>query len=249
MKLKLVSCEVLYRELCSLIARSPHQVDFAFLPKGLHDIGSAGMVERLQVAVDAADTPGYDALLLGYALCNNGIAGLRTRTLPLVIPRGHDCMTLFMGSRKRYLQYFQDNPGTYFLTSGWIERGDPSGELRQLSIQNKNSMDMTFEQLVEKYGEENARYLYDTLCDQTKHYKQITYIGMGVEPGNQFEQVARERAAEHGWSFDAIPGSLSLLERLVNGPWDDEDFLVVPPGHTVVSTYDDRIIAAQPNTP
>jgi hypothetical protein len=247
MKLNLVSCEVLYRELCHLIARSPHQVDLCFLPKGLHDIGSMGMLERLQAAVDAADVPGYDAILMGYALCNNGIAGLRARTLPLVIPRGHDCMTLFFGGRENYMRYFENNPGTYFLTSGWIERGEgPAGELRQLSVQSKNGMDLTYEQLVEKYGEENAQFLYDQLCDTTKHYRQIAYLEMGMEPDNRFEQAARDRAQEHGWTFDHVRGNLTLLERLVNGPWDDGDFLVVPPGHKVVTTFDDRIITAQP---
>jgi hypothetical protein len=244
-KLKLVACEVLYRELCSLIARSPHQVDLAFLPKGLHDIGSAGMVERLQAAVDSAETPGYDALLMGYALCNNGISGLRARTLPLVIPRGHDCMTLFLGSRSRYQQYFTDNPGTYFLTSGWIERGESAGELRQLSIQNRNGMDLTYDQLVARYGEENARYLFDELCDQTKHYRQITYIDMGLDPDSGFHDQAETRARTNQWKFDAVQGDLSLLERLVFGIWPDTDFLVVPPGHQVVATYDDRIIAAE----
>ncbi len=248
MKLNLVSCEVLYRELCHLIARSPHQVDLSFLPKGLHDIGATGMVERLQAAVDAADTPGVDAVLLGYALCNNGIVGLRARRLPLVVPRGHDCMTLFFGSRDQYIRYFQDNPGTYFLTSGWIERGGgPTGELRQLSIQNKHGMDMTYEELVEKYGEENARYLFDQLCDMTKHYRQITYIAMGVEPNAQFEEIAKDRARENGWTFDRVQGNLSLLERLVCGQWDGPDFLIVPPGHKIVPTYDDRIIAAEPD--
>jgi len=245
-KLKLVACEVLYRELCALIARSPHQVDFAYLPKGLHDIGASGMATRLQAAVDQADAPGYDAVLMGYALCNNGIVGLQARSLPLVIPRGHDCMTLFLGSRQRYQQYFTDNPGTYFLTSGWIERGEATGELRQLSIASMNGMDMTFEQLVAKYGEENARYLYEELCDTTRNYRQITYIAMGVEPDNRFEIQAVGRAQEHGWQFDRVQGSLSLLERLVNGDWNSDDFLVVPPGHQVVVTYDDTIIAAAP---
>ncbi|MBP1691035.1 MAG: hypothetical protein H6Q32_387 [Bacteroidetes bacterium] len=246
MKLKLVACEVLYRELCALIARSPHQVDFAYLPKGLHDIGASGMATRLQAAVDQADAPGHDAVLMGYALCNNGIVGLQARSLPLVIPRGHDCMTLFLGSRQRYQQYFTDNPGTYFLTSGWIERGVATGELRQLSIASMNGMDMTFEQLVAKYGEENARYLYEELCDTTRNYRQITYIAMGVEPDNRFEIQAVGRAQEHGWQFDRVQGSLSLLERLVNGDWNSDDFLVVPPGHQVVVTYDDTIIAAAP---
>ncbi len=246
MKLKLVACEVLYRELCALIARSPHQVDLAVLPKGLHDIGADGMLARLQAAVDAADTPGYDAVLMGYALCNNGVSGLRARTLPLVIPRGHDCMTLFLGSRARYQQYFTDNPGTYFLTSGWIERGEASGELRQLSIAAKNGMDMTLAQLTEKYGAENAQYLFEQLCDTTRNYRQISYIAMGVEPDDRFHKEAEARAREHGWKFDAVKGDLALLEHLVHAVWNTEEFLVVPPGHRVVATYDERIIDAQP---
>jgi len=41
-RLKLISCEIFYREMCAAVARSPHLVDIEFLPKGLHDIGSAG---------------------------------------------------------------------------------------------------------------------------------------------------------------------------------------------------------------
>jgi hypothetical protein len=247
-KLKLIACEVLLRELCALTARSPHQVDFAFLPKGLHDIGASAMASRMQAAVDAADAPGFEALLLGYALCNNGIEGLKARTLPLIIPRGHDCMTLFLGSRQRYEQYFNDNPGTYFLTSGWLERGEATGELRQLSIATQSGMNMTYEELVEKYGEDNAKFLWEQLCDTTRNYRQISYIAMGVGPDNLFQLQAEARAREHQWTFDSVQGNLSLLERLVNGPWDEADFLTVPPGHKVVPTYDERIIAAEPVT-
>jgi len=155
-------------------------------------------------------------------------------------------MTLFLGSRQRYQQYFTDNPGTYFLTSGWIERGEAQGELRQLSIANVNGMDLTYEQLVEKYGEDNAKFLYEQLCDTTRNYRQITYIAMGVEPDTRFEDEARNRAGTHGWVFDKVQGSLSLLERLLNGEWKSDDFLVVPPGHQVVTTYDDTIIRAEP---
>jgi hypothetical protein len=79
MKLKLVACEVLYRELCALIARSPHQVDFAVRQR-THDIGAEGMLACLQAAVDAADTPGYESCSW-LRLCNNGISGPRATLL------------------------------------------------------------------------------------------------------------------------------------------------------------------------
>lgn len=248
MTLKLISCEVLYREFCLAVARSPHQIDIEFLPKGLHDIGCVGMLQRVQAAVDRVDPAHYDAILLGYGLCNNGIAGLRAPSIPLVVPRAHDCMTIFFGSKERYLSYFQENPGTYFYTTGWLERGEATGELRQLSVQSQSGMDMTYPELVEKYGEENAKYLYDELYNFTRHYRQMTFITMGVEPDGSFVQAARERAAEHNLEFRIVPGSLRLVENLVNGRWDDEDFLTVRPGEKIVVTLDTAIIAAERTT-
>ena len=107
MRLKLISCEILFREICHLVARSPHLIDVEFLPKGLHDIAGKGMCERIQSVLDAVDESVYDATIMGYALCGMGLAGLTARTKPVVLPRGHDCITLFLGSRARYQEYFE----------------------------------------------------------------------------------------------------------------------------------------------
>ena len=127
MRLKLITCEIFYREFCSVMARSPNTVDMEFLPKRLHDIGVEGMRTRLQAALDCVDDPRYEAVLMGYALCNNGVVGLTAGKYPLVIPRAHDCITLFLGSAERYLEYFNNHPGVYFETTGWIERGKADG--------------------------------------------------------------------------------------------------------------------------
>lgn len=243
MRLKLISCEIFLREVCHVVARSSRTVSVEFLPKGLHDIGKEKMLRRLQEAVDRVDDLRYEAILLGYGLCNNGIAGLVARSLPIVVPRAHDCITLFMGDRRRYNEYFESHPGVYYLTSGWIERGGDAGELQQLSIPHQLGMDLGFEELVAKYGEDNARYLYDQLCDTLKNYSQYTYIDMGVGPEGLFERQARDRAAERGWSFERIPGDLALIEQLVNGPWDERDFLTLQPGRRIVARYDNGVIA------
>jgi Protein of unknown function (DUF1638) len=244
-RFKLISCEVFTREMSAVLAQSPHQIDAEFLPKGLHDIGCVGMRERLQAVIDRVDESRYDAVILGYGLCNYGVTGLRARTKPLVVTRGHDCMTLFFGSQRRYLDYFNDHAGTYFLTSGWIERGEDTSELRQVSIQSSTGMNTSFEDLVKKYGEDNARYIYDQLHNEEKLYRRMTFIAMGVEPDGRFADEAKARATKRGWDFDAVRGDMTLIERLLGGNWSDDEFLVVPPGWQIVSRFDEGLIAAE----
>jgi hypothetical protein len=230
-RLKLISCEVLYREMCAAVARSPHQVDVEFLPKGLHDLGGAAMRERLQETAARVDPNQYEAILLGYALCGNGIAGLASRTLPLVIPRAHDCIALLMGSRERYRDYFENHAGVYFRSTGWLERG---ADLEQAKY--------TLEELIARYGEDDGRYLFGQFTGYQRNYRQLTYIATGLEPDGSFEQQAREEAARRGWQFESIRGDLRLFERLVAGDWDESDFLVIPPGWRVKPTYGGGII-------
>jgi hypothetical protein len=243
MRLKLISCEVLYREMCFVISRSPHQVDVEFLPKGLHDLGSEAMRRKLQESVDHVDPGRFEALLMGYALCGNGLAGLCARTLPVVIPRAHDCIALLMGSRHKYQAYFDANPGVYFRSTGWLERG---GNLEQV-FRDRTGAGHTLEELVSRYGEDDGRYLYEQLTSYQRTYKKLTFIETGLEPDGSFEQHAREEAERKDWEFEKLAGSLTLFEQLVSGNWSDEEFLVVKPGWRVAPRYDRSVLTAEEN--
>ena len=124
MRFKLLACEILRREIDSLITSLPHHVDVAFLPQELHVIGRVRMKNRLVDYLAAVNEDQYDALLLGFALCSGGIVGLSAGKIPLVVPRAHDCITLLLGSRKRYQDYFFSNGGTYYMTTGWFEQNN-----------------------------------------------------------------------------------------------------------------------------
>jgi hypothetical protein len=163
-----------------------------------------------------------------------------------VIPRAHDCITLYLGSKERYLEYFNSHPGVYFQTTGWIERGSGIDLSGQLPTHRLTGMTSTYQELVEKYGEDNARSLFEELGDLTRNYGQFTYIEMGVEPDDRFEQKAREEAANRGWKFEKILGDMSLVRRFTGGEWNDEDFLVLQPGRRVAASNDDRILKTEP---
>lgn len=71
---------------------------------GLHDrpdhlrASLQGVINELEARDD------IDAITLLYGLCGCGTAGLRAGRHPLVIPRAHDCITLFLGSRERFAE-------------------------------------------------------------------------------------------------------------------------------------------------
>lgn len=240
MRFKLIACEILYRELCLCAAKAPHIVDLEFLQKGLHDCPTEEMVSTIQKHIDAAEKGNYDAILLGYALCNNGTVGLHTARLPLVIPRAHDCITFFLGSRQRYKEFFEKNPGTYFRTTGWSERNFIKTDS---SIMKRLGLDKTYQEYVKKYGEENARYIMETLGEWKKNYKKMVYIEMGLATDLGYDKKAEADAKENGWEFEKIQGDWRLLNAFVNGDWN-EDFLVLKPGQRIIATNDDLILGA-----
>jgi hypothetical protein len=245
-RLRAIACEVLYREFCLCVARSRNVVDLQFASQGLHDLESADMCERLQCEVDAADPGKYDVVVLGYALCNNGIVGLRATSIPLVIPRAHDCITLFFGSRQRYREYFDAHPGAYYHTTGWLERDKTNLEDVSSDAQARLGLGRTYAEYVARYGEDNARYLMATLGDVTKNYDTLAYIDMGFAEHTGHADRSAEQARQKGWTFERLPGDLSLLQRLVDGDWDAGDFLVVPPGQQIATSYSDSIIETSP---
>ena len=250
-RLKFIGCEIIYREACKLVAASPFRVDVEFLPKGLHDLGTSGMLSRLQQAIDAVEAaaapgrsgPAYKAVLLGYARCNNGVAGLRARSIPLVVPKAHDCITFFFGGRRAYREYFDAYPGTYFHTTGWLERNDPrvSGEQ---GVMDQLGLNVSYEDLVAKYGQDNADYVREVLGDAWRNYSRLCYIEMGAADERAFIERSRAEAEDRGWQFERRQGDWSLLEKLFAGRWDD-DFVIVPPGSAIVPRNDEEVLGTE----
>jgi hypothetical protein len=155
-----------------------------------------------------------------------------------VLPRADDCITLLMGARDRYRTFFQANPGTYYRSAGWVERaGDLKDQL--LGLPMAESLDA----MIDRYGEENGRYLYQELTAYRRTYRKLAFIRTGLEPNPEFVEAARAEAAQNDWDYQEVSGDLSLFRRLLAGQWD-QDFLVVPPGGRVVATFDGDVIAA-----
>ena len=242
MRLRAIACEVLARPLYLAAVHSPHVVDFELVDRGLHNEPDV-LRRALQERIDAVDEKRYDAIVLGYALCSNSSAGLVARGLPLVLPRAHDCITLYLGSRAAYAEEFTGHPGTYYYTADYYERSTDGSVV--LGATSDASLQESYQEYVEKYGEENAAYLMEVMGGWKAHYNRAAFIAMGVGTDEQAAAAAREQADRNGWSFEQVQGDMVLLRKLIQGEWD-EDFLQVAPGEAVAVTYDENIVRACP---
>jgi hypothetical protein len=249
MRLVMVACEVMHREISYCISRSKAIVDVRFLKKGLHDIGQKGMSQSLQEELDGIPDGEYDAVLLGYGLCNMGIRRLTCEKLPMVVPRAHDCITMLLGSKEKYQASFDKEPGTFYRSTGWIERDTPQTGVdgKPLSVMTQLGFNQSYEELLAKYGADNARYLMETMegWGGTHNYKRLAYIDMGIGEFPDQEGQAKEEAVEKGWEYERMQGDVGLLQNLVDGDWDPEKFLVVQPGQTIMPSYQEGVIRTE----
>ena len=188
----------------------------------------------------------YDAVLLGYGLCGQATLGLTARDTRLVIPRAHDCITLFLGSRQRYNEQFKGCPGTYWYMLDYVERRSSASTALSLGSAVDDDMDSVYDEYVQKYGQDNADYLMEVMGAWKEHYQRAVLIDMGVGDSSAVEASTRGEAARRGWTFESWIGDMVLVRKLLFGEWD-ADFLILKPGQQIAMSYGPEVmIAAAP---
>jgi hypothetical protein len=242
MHLRCIGCDVLARPLYLCSARSPHVVDVTLLRRGLHR-DPRDLREQLQTAIDVTSSD-YDAIVLAYGLCGGATAGLVAADVPVVMPRAHDCITVFLGERARYQAEFTAHPGTYWYVQDYLERDDGSGDaLLGVGAPSDERLQETYEEYVRKYGQDSADYLMETLGAWLEHYDRAVFIDLEIAHSSANEARAQAEAKRRGWTFERMTGNLNLIRRLLAGDWD-EDFLVLRPGEQLAMSWDEGVITA-----
>lgn len=249
--IKLIACRVMLREVSLISATSDTIVDVTWLEWGLHNkIGELAI--SLQREIDSVNSgkdphttyppPGkdFEAIVLGYGLCSNGTVGLTSEHYPLVIPRAHDCITLFLGSKELYSEVFNANPGTFWYSAGWAESANElsTDELR----------DAQYQLFVDQYGEEMAEEMAEMFGQMMVHYNQLGLIRWQEFADVKFMKdaavFAQSYAAENGWQYKAFDGQSLLMRDLLGGNWDQDRYIIIEPGSKPAPSYDDAIFKA-----
>jgi len=239
-----LTCEALARSIYAIAATTPHTVSIRLFQQGLHN-RPKNLRHVLQEQIDAIEEGDCQAILLVYGMCGTSTVGLAARHTPLVIPRAHDCITLYLGSHQRYQEEFDKHPGTYWYSVDYMERAEPGASVA-LGAAGIEEQEGQYEAYVEKYGQENADMLMEEMRKWAQHYTRAAFIDTGLGDSDQYEGMAKAKAQKEGWVFERKQGNRRMLEMLINGDWGEDEFLVVPPGHTIQQAYDETIVKAKP---
>ena len=244
MLLKLISCNVFQRESALCIARSPHIIDSDYTELGEH-ARSAGLRQILQDRIDATEASGkaYDAILLLFGLCGNATVGIRARKTRLVIPRAHDCCTILLGSQARFVEHFGTAPSTPFSSVGYLERGNYF-----LRTQDDGAMGVqtgdAYQSLVDKYGEEDAKFIWAEMHPENGN--KAVFIDLPETRHLGYAEKFQAKAKEAGKESVRLDGNIRLIDNLLQGNWDEKEYLIVPPASEIEGVYDwEQVVRAK----
>lgn len=213
-KTHIIACRVMAPE---IEAMSPpkERVTIQYMDQGYHERPDR-LPPLLQEAVDAAARTA-DRIVLGYGLCANAVVGVKAPAQGIYVPRVHDCISLFLGSRQAYAEAMKVRPGTYYLTPGWIvEGGDP------LSFME--------EKYVPRLGRETAEW---GIRQELKNYTHLAWIRTAAPENRDLRLRAMENARFLDKTYLEIQGSPAYFRQIIFGPHDAEAFLFIEPGKAV----------------
>ncbi|HUC83961.1 MAG TPA: DUF1638 domain-containing protein [Candidatus Acidoferrales bacterium] len=236
-RLALLACSVFEREIAHHAVGADHILQSRFFEVGLHDRPERlrGILQENLEAVDAF--AGIDAVVLAYGLCGRGTAGLRPLHHPLVIPRAHDCITVFMGSKETFAAHQRRCPACHYYTPGWNRARRVPGPDRLAALKVEFS---------KKFDADAVEFLIETEREQWALHNTATYLDLGTEEAETEALYARRCAAWLGWKFERIHGDAKLLRDLIWGNWDEQRFQIIDAGMQLGHAPDQSIFRIQP---
>ncbi|MFP4166925.1 MAG: DUF1638 domain-containing protein [Opitutales bacterium] len=236
-KFALLACSVFEEEIELHAADATHIQELRFFEIGLHDQPDV-LRETLQGALEELDArEDIEAVALAYGLCGLGTAGLQPQNHPLVIPRAHDCITVFMGTKERYADWQKACPNCYYYTPGWN---------RNRRVPGPEKLEALREELSERFDPEDVAFLLDSEKEHWTMYDTAVYLDLGTAEAESEADYARRCADWLGWRFQRLKGNAALLRDLLWGRWDDERFQIIEPGSRLGSSGDEKIMRSEP---
>lgn len=214
MKTCVLCCGSLEKEVRLAMNRCQISYPLEVLTDNNHD-SPRRLSASIQKKLDQLDA---QRVLMAFGTCGGAMVGLRSGSLTLVIPRVDDCLSLLMGSMER--RYALSGSSGLFLTESWMN--------------HEKSIESELGRIRSRYPPERADNVISALYG---HFRSLNVIDTGAYdvasllPRSQ--ALARQLELEHR----VVCGTTAYLEALLQGPWESDRFIVIPP-NTVISDAD-----------
>lgn len=212
-----LSCQVFQHWIENLLSVQPERNQrIVFFDYGLHAVPK-NLRQTIQEAINAIEEPSL--IVLGYGLCGNGLNNIQAGKHFLLIPRTDDCIAILLGNYLAYQKESRQEPGTYYLSKGWLEAGtNPLQESQALE---------------KKYGPDKASWLMDY---QYHNYKRLLMVARNPDELAAYRDKAREVAnycKRWGMRYEETFGSDDYLTMLIDIAYNSEkltnEFIMIPP--------------------
>ena len=103
----------------------------------------------------------------------------------------------------------------------------------------------SYQALVEKYGEEDAKFIWAEMHPDHGNDKAV-FIDLPQTSDLGYAEQFKAKAEAAGKRSVQLEGSIALIDGLLRGEWNEKDYLLVPPASTIEGVYDwDQVMRAK----
>lgn len=194
MKIGVVACNMIKRELDILLANDPDITEVIYLEAALHiypEKMKQAIIDQINAVKDQVDV-----IFLGYGFCQS-LKGIENEVdIPVVMPQLDDCISILF-TPGRYAEETRKEVGTWFMTPGWAEIGAQM-VIKELHLDR-----------AAKYGRdpmEMAKRLFT-------HYKRGLFIDTGVGGNEYFLGKAQSFCDDFNLKLETTTASSTILKE------------------------------------
>jgi hypothetical protein len=158
-------------------------------------------------------------VLLAFTTCGGTLVGIKTGDFELVVPRVDDCLSLLMGSMEQRKAALEGGFGL-FVTKSWMD--------------HENNAAAQLEHIRKKYPPHRADKVIEAMYGK---FDSLNVIDTGAYDIHTILPQTEALAQQLGLKHRVVQGTTDYLEKLLQGPYDSQHFIVIPP-QTVIAEAD-----------
>lgn len=229
--IKIIGCSIFKNRLQKILKENFLDIDIEFINMKNHlDPEKLNKLIKEEI-VKSEDEKKYEKIILLYGLCGNSTVGLSSK-LPLVIPKVHDCCSIFLGSSKKFYQLFESKLSSEWYTSDYLE------EVQKIKEEDSNfHMSYKFlklDDLIKTYGEDNGNYLYEMFNTMEKEL-------IFIKTSHKNDQKNISKLSKQYSNLELMEGDLKIFYDIIGNKYNDE-ILYLNSGEKICCTFDINVI-------